>query len=352
MALSASEHELLSTTCQNMNVAAETCRQVLDMLRNLGNTGVVDIATHNTASTAHAEATNLLHVDANGVAYLGAKGGVPEYSSDYPWSLELVANGGYRATSRYGTKGNIGIIGGTLLETKVTDSNHDLIADSALGTAYSASGAAVLLRHVMRHITSNGSRSSEICHMFGDAYVASQFSDSSIKFSLTKGGTAGAAGYAFSPTALAPWPIITPTLGQSAFPFGGAYLVNAVTVTSDRRAKTDIASLGDSAVEFIKALRPVQFKMQTRNVTVLETDENGNPTRTEAEPGVRTHWGLIAQEVKDAMTQAGIEDASVWSLADKDDPDSQQALRYEELIAPLIKTVQVLAAKVEALEGK
>jgi hypothetical protein len=36
---------------------------------------------------------------------------------------------------------------------------------------------------------------------------------------------------------------------------------------------------------------------------------------------------------------------------DKTDSDSEQALRYEEFIAPLIKAVQELTARVKSLEG-
>lgn len=46
------------------------------------------------------------------------------------------------------------------------------------------------------------------------------------------------------------------------------------------------------------------------------------------------------------------DDFGGWVMVDKNDPDSAQALRYEELIAPLIKAVQELAAKVAALEAK
>jgi hypothetical protein len=39
-------------------------------------------------------------------------------------------------------------------------------------------------------------------------------------------------------------------------------------------------------------------------------------------------------------------------LADKDDPDSTQGLRYGEFIAPLIKAVQELSQKVADLEAR
>jgi hypothetical protein len=38
-------------------------------------------------------------------------------------------------------------------------------------------------------------------------------------------------------------------------------------------------------------------------------------------------------------------------LSDKDDPDSQQALRYDQFIAPLTKALQEAIAKIESLEA-
>ena len=39
-------------------------------------------------------------------------------------------------------------------------------------------------------------------------------------------------------------------------------------------------------------------------------------------------------------------------LEDKNDPDSQQALRYEQFIAPLIRAVQEQQAQIEALRAE
>lgn len=66
-------------------------------------------------------------------------------------------------------------------------------------------------------------------------------------------------------------------------------------------------------------------------------------------PGRRLHYGLVAQEVKDALDRAGIDamDAGFW----KEDRDGMQSLAYTELIAPLIRAVQELAARVEGLEA-
>jgi hypothetical protein len=68
--------------------------------------------------------------------------------------------------------------------------------------------------------------------------------------------------------------------------------------------------------------------------------------------GRRTHYGLIAQEVKAALDAAGVGDFAGWVLGDKDDPSSTQGLRYDQFVAPLIKAVQELAARVAALEAR
>jgi hypothetical protein len=68
--------------------------------------------------------------------------------------------------------------------------------------------------------------------------------------------------------------------------------------------------------------------------------------------GKRTHFGLVAQEVKAALDAAGVGDFAGWVLADKDDPASAQGLRPDQLLAPLIRAVQELTARVAALEGR
>ena len=91
-------------------------------------------------------------------------------------------------------------------------------------------------------------------------------------------------------------------------------------------------------------MHPVQ-RMQT----VTET----RPVKREVKRiGARTHYGLLAQEVQAALSQAGVDDFAGWVLSDKADPNSTQGLRYDQFIAPLIKAVQELAARVETLEAQ
>lgn len=176
-------------------------------------------------------------------------------------------------------------------------------------------------------------------------------------------------------------------LGSASFRWATIYAQNALN-TSDARLKTDVtpSSLG---LDFIASLNPVQYrwieggntveKVQTGTETVEISpaipaqpevmDEEGNiiqeatqevPAVTEEKPiyetvvtpreGVRTHFGLIAQEVKAALPD-GLDFAG-WCLADKDDADSTQSLGYTQLIAPMIKAIQELKAEIEALKAQ
>jgi hypothetical protein len=155
------------------------------------------------------------------------------------------------------------------------------------------------------------------------------------------------------------------TCGASGFRWSAIWAANGTIQTSDERSKTDIA---DSALglDFINALRPVSYRWVEggkeavrqvyRNAKGEECsagDDDASPAEiiTESKVGTRTHWGLVAQEVKSVADAAGV-DFGGWVLSDKDDQDSQQALRYDQFIAPLIKAVQQLSQRVAELEAK
>ena len=138
--------------------------------------------------------------------------------------------------------------------------------------------------------------------------------------------------------------------GTASFRWAVIYAANGTIQTSDERAKTDISS-ATLGTDFIKALRPVSYKwIEGGKRDTGERDENNNYIY-ETVPGERTHWGFIAQEVKQAVDAAGV-DFGGWVLTDKDDPDSQQALRYDQFIAPLTKALQEALEKIESLEAR
>ena len=136
-------------------------------------------------------------------------------------------------------------------------------------------------------------------------------------------------------------------LGTASFRWSAVYAVNGTIQTSDAREKTEVtdAVLGS---DFIKSLRPVSYKWLVGHNDVESTDDG--EVRT-PKPGVRTHWGFIAQEVKQAVDVAGV-DFGGWVLTDKDDSDSQQGLRYDQFIAPLTKALQEALAEIDVLKAK
>jgi hypothetical protein len=162
----------------------------------------------------------------------------------------------------------------------------------------------------------------------------------------------------------------TYNLGYSLARWSAVWAVSGIIQTSDAREKIDVqpSPLG---LNFIERLRPVAYRWRTGGYVdepIIEerqvqaaVDDKGNPIY-EAErharpnpvprPGKRIHYGLIAQEVKAVLDELGVEDFGGWVLTDIADPDSQQALRYDQFIAPLIRAVQELSERLERLEQK
>ena len=136
------------------------------------------------------------------------------------------------------------------------------------------------------------------------------------------------------------------------------YTHDGGVTSSDERMKENIVetTLG---LDFINTLNPVSYKWKdtdeyTEMRTVPGTD--GEPEHEEvantfgAVQYTRTHHGLIAQQVNQAVTDAGLT-ATEFAGYTYDPETDQHGLRYQEFIAPLIKAVQELTARVAELEG-
>jgi hypothetical protein len=149
----------------------------------------------------------------------------------------------------------------------------------------------------------------------------------------------------------------TITLGDGSFRFVDVYAVSGSVNTSDEREK-NILGNNPLGLDFINRLETIQYKWKVAHGAVMNNivDEDGNVVGQQEErparAGVRTFHGLSAQQVKAALDDLGIDNFAGWVLANKDDPQSTQGLRYTEFIAPLIKAVQELSQKVTDLEAK
>lgn len=135
-------------------------------------------------------------------------------------------------------------------------------------------------------------------------------------------------------------------LGASGARWGEVYCTS-VNTSSDARLKTDIET-SDLGLDFVLSLRPVSYRWIVGDriaVPPVDPEAPGARDTIVDKPGVRRHYGLIAQELRDAL--AGHDFAGYCYDAQAD----EYSIRYGELIAPLIKAVQELAARVEDLEA-
>lgn len=107
-------------------------------------------------------------------------------------------------------------------------------------------------------------------------------------------------------------------LGASSYRWDNIYATNTVIQSSDRRMKKDIEPI-EKGIDLIYNLKPIQFKWRERE---------------------RLHYGFIAQDFKEAMDQVGISDCGVYIDGSIKEESDIKGLRYSEIIAPLVMTVQ------------
>ena len=170
------------------------------------------------------------------------------------------------------------------------------------------------------------------------------------------------------------------------------YAYGSVQNRSDERDKTDIRDT-ELGLDFVKALRPVDFKWDMRedyrpeapSIVIkpadlkedateeekakydqdlaayeayvvlkdkwLEDVKLANITHDGSKKRNRFHHGLIAQEVKAVLDEKGIDFGGFQDHKVKGG-DDVLSIGYEELIAPMLKAIQELSAKVAELEAK
>tara|TARA_Y100001937_G_scaffold77716_1_gene105402 strand:+ start:7073 stop:9391 length:2319 start_codon:yes stop_codon:yes gene_type:complete len=132
-------------------------------------------------------------------------------------------------------------------------------------------------------------------------------------------------------------------LGTSSYRWDDVRATNPYIQTSDSRDKKDIADV-DLGLSFINDLRPVTFKWNDRSGYV----------------GTRTHMGFVAQEVASTLGNKA-SDRALWTndtaetYVDENGNEvtgvDRQGLRGGELLAPIVKAIQELSARVTTLEG-
>ena len=116
----------------------------------------------------------------------------------------------------------------------------------------------------------------------------------------------------------------------------GTISTNANSLPSDKNFKRDISDL-NLGLDLVTKLKPSQYN--------YKIDEEGSPKM----------YGLIAQDLEQALEEVGIEKNSSWLLQHKPNNDEKQSdynLDYLKLTPILINAIKELSTKVEELENK
>ena len=171
------------------------------------------------------------------------------------------------------------------------------------------------------------------------------YDHSTNQFTFRTGGTDR---FNMSTTAIQPVADNSRDLGTSSLRFDDVFATNGTINTSDRNEKNTIVA-SDLGLDFINKLSPVSYKFNNKT---------------------RTHYGLIAQDIETVLgtlsktatdfagfckdqitTKNEIDENGDAKEVALDTPFDRYGLRYIEFIAPMVKAIQELSAKVTALEG-
>ena len=124
------------------------------------------------------------------------------------------------------------------------------------------------------------------------------------------------------------------TLGTSTNKWNAIYCTSGTINTSDRNEKKNIKDIPIlKAKNIVMGLKPVTYKFK----------QNEND---------RTHYGLIAQDVEELINGLNIDSKDFAPLVktENEDKSTSYGLRYEEFIAPIIKTIQSQQYEIENLK--
>jgi hypothetical protein len=124
------------------------------------------------------------------------------------------------------------------------------------------------------------------------------------------------------------------TLGTPTNKWNAIYCTSGTINTSDRNEKKNIKDIPIlTAKNIVMGLKPVTYKFKKN-----ESD--------------RTHYGLIAQDVEELINQLNIDSKDFAPLVktENEDGSTSYGLRYEEFIAPIIKTIQSQQYEIDKLK--
>lgn len=272
MALTQEQSTALQEAIDNLNKSVSVNEEVLNIIKSVGNTGAVDIATHDNDLNAHPEFNDLY---AKGALIVGAK--------------NFQADGTTPASARTYTQSS-GKNGAGIYETfAFTDGTVNYCGTIRFNYVHPASQSGVLSAGQMYARKYNASTTNyDVTHSFvfsidnlgnRGAYIGLVNSDSTIQqFRFTFNQFYGENGT---------------DLGSSTYQWKDCYLQNSPIVSSDRRLKQNFESVPEAV---FKAWASVNFQVYKFKEAVAK----------KGEANARKHVGLVAQDIIEAFEAKGL----------------------------------------------
>lgn len=284
MALTQDQASRLETAIDNLNKSVQINQEVLEVVKSVGNTGAVDIATHNNDADAHKEFNS---VYSKNVVQISGDVSDPYNTQSALIRLEKTETGisidAYR---------NIDHLDTALLIRSICF--KDGFVDNDLTTKTGIS------------LQSRERNSDGYLTLSRLDFSESTDRDQYIRVAVYNKETTKNLYYYFYNTAFV---VGTPVdIGESAFQFKDAYLQNSPIVSSDERLKQDIEEIPESV---FKAWARVNFKQYRFKESVASKSDEA-----------RKHVGLIAQHILAAFEAEGL-DATDYGIVCHDSWDDQ-----------------------------
>ena len=292
MALTADQSALLQTAVNNLNDSVQVNKEVLEIVKSVGNTGAVDIAEHDNDLDAHQKFNK---VYAN--TYVQVSG--TEDNSNYDNVGGMIRIQADSSSCNFDSYRNIDKVTTTAAFRAVafkTDYSRFTSPSSPIGLFSFASremykeGGSLKWQNL---VSLNFAEDSE--HgPYAYVNLVNRDGYTNIRFNFWKTGFV--CGTAVD-------------LGSSTFQFKDCYLQNSPIVSSDERLKQDIADVPEAV---FRAWGRVGFKQYRFKEAVA----------TKGDEGARTHVGMIAQQILAAFEAEGL-DATKYGIICHDSWEDQ-----------------------------
>lgn len=295
MALTQDQSALLTAAVENLNQSVEVNKQVLEIVKGVGNTGAVDIATHNNDASAHSNGLSSFLVKDH--FYVKTRSFTGTDSGNNPWAFHICtlsddANKGNCVQDMYARLSKGSNIYNAIRFRNAFENLPFVDSDSTqrFGT-------------FLYQIYENSAWTSKIAIEAGWGSLKKNYYYSiGVIDATTKAVTTV---YFWSDALRSSKPI---DLGEANFQFKDIYLQNSPIVSSDERLKQDIEEVPEAV---FKAWARVKFKQYRFKEAVASKGDEA-----------RKHVGLIAQHILAAFEAEGL-DATAYGIVCHDSWEDQ-----------------------------